>query len=208
MTVPLIFRPGRVALVVGDPSQEPVGMQEIYLHGAHDSAEHGALLAGYIKSAREWVEWYCGRALLEQTRVYKLDRFPASNRQLIELPGGSLFTGTNLVSIDYIDENGAAQTWAPAEFLVDQDHAPGRIGLAYQESWPTIRQWDLPVSISYDVGYGDNPGDVPEPLRTAISMIASELFERRETSIAGTIISEVPFDAKRLCNGERIRAQF
>lgn len=203
--VPRIFRPQRRSLVEGAPAREPVGLEVMKAHSAIEAAESDALIGGYIATAREMVEEMANRALITQTRIYKIDRFPPAAEQLIELPGGTL---QSVTSIQYVDENGATQTWGPSNYTVDTGHAPGRVGLAYQVSWPTVRPWDLPVTISYAVGYGDYPADVPEALRTAIQMIAAELFERREEGIVGVSIAEVPLHARRLVRGKRIRAYF
>ncbi len=203
--LPQIYRPARSSLAAGAPALEPVGIEVMKAHSRIENSASDALIAGYIATARELVEEMAGRALIIQTRVYRIDRFPLSTGQLIELPGGSLQAVT---SITYVDSDGATQTWAAANYIADTNHAPGRVGLAWGVSWPTIRQWGLPVTISYDVGYGDNPGDVPEKLRTAIQLIAAELFERREDAIAGTIITEVPLSARRLALSERIRPNF
>jgi uncharacterized phiE125 gp8 family phage protein len=203
--LPRIYRPARKSLIEGDPALEPVGIEVMKEHAVVADSDRDALIAGYIASAREEVEAMTNRALITQTRVYKIDRFPTSIQQLIELPGGTLQA---VSSIQYVDADGATQTWAASNYIADAGPDLGLVGLAYQKTWPTIRQWDLPVTISYAVGYGDDPGDVPEKLRTAIQLIAADLFARREDSNSGTIITEIPMSARRLARSERIRPAF
>ncbi len=201
----LIYRPARKSLIESSAALEPVDLEVMKAHSVVTDSDRDGLIAGYIATARELVEEMTGRALITQTRVYNIDRFPPSPYQVLDLPGGTLLAVT---SIEYVDTDGASQTWAAENYTVDKDHAPGRIGLAWSKSWPAIRRAWPPVTISYSVGYGPAPADVPEKLRTAIALIAAELFERREENVVGTTISKVSLDAKRLVRGERIRPNF
>ncbi len=196
-----IFRPHRWSLSKTAPAQEPVGIEEMKDWARVDDSDNDATIAGNIIAARRWVETLTHRALITQTFVYKISRFPGPITTVIELPGGKTQT---LTSIAYLDTDGDSQTWASANYIADLVSEPALVGLAYNISWPSIREWSLPITITYDAGYGDDPGDVPEELRTAIKIIAAELFENREDSIIGAPIASVPWGAKRLADPFRI----
>ncbi len=196
-----IFRPHRWSLSKTEPAQEPVGLEEMKDWARVDDADNDATIAGNIIAARRWVETFTHRALITQTFVYKTSRFPGPITTVIELLGGKTQT---LTSIAYLDTDGASQTWAAANYIADLVSEPALVGLAYSIDWPSIREWDLPITITYDAGYGDDPGDVPEELRTAIKIIAAELFENREDSIVGATIANVPWNAQRLADPFRI----
>ena len=197
----VIFRPYRWSLSKTDPAQEPVGLEEMKAWSREDSADNDATLAGNIIAARRWVEIFTQRALITQTLVFKIDSFPGPITTVIELPGGNT---QSVTSIAYLDTDGDSQTWASANYIADLVSQPGLVGLAYGADWPSIRAWSLPITITYSAGYGDDPGDVPEELRTAIKIIAAELYENREDSIVGAPIVGVPWGAKRLAEPYRI----
>ena len=196
-----IFRPHRWSLSKTEPAQEPIGLEEMKDWARIDDADSDATLSGNIIAARRWVETLTHRALITQTFIYKISRFPGPITTVIELPGGNTQT---LTSIAYLDADGDSQTWASANYIADLVSQPGLVGLAYNIDWPSIREWDLPITITYSAGYGDDPGDVPEELRTAIKIIAAELYENREDSIVGATIANVPWGAKRLADPFRI----
>ena len=196
-----IFRPNRWSLSKTDPAQEPVGLEEMKAHARIDDADNDATISGLIVAARRWVETLTHRALITQTFVYKIDRFPGPVTTVIELPGGNT---QSLTSIAYIDTNGDSQTWTASNYIADLVSQPALVGLAYDADWPNIREWDLPVTLTYSAGYGDDPGDVSEELRTAIKMLAAELYENREDSIVGVPIASVPWGVKFLADPFRI----
>lgn len=197
----VIFRPHRWSLGKIAPAQEPVGLEEMKSWARIDDADGDATISGNIVAARRWVETFTQRALITQTYTYKIDRFPGPITTVIELPGGNTQSVTTIV---YLDPDGNSQTWTASDYIVDETSEPAVIGLAYNIAWPSIREWDLPVTITYPAGYGDDPGDVPEELRTAIKIIAAELFENREDSMIGATIASVPWGAKRLAEPFRI----
>lgn len=196
-----IYRPIRWASAVTvEPAQEPVLFEEMKAHARVTGPEEEALLAGNIIAARRWVEGFTYRALISQTWTLKLGTVPSRDDALIELPGGRV---QSVTSITYTDADGATQTWDAANYTVDTDWEPGRVGLAYGEVWPTIREWGLPITITYVAGYGDDPSDVPEELRTAIRMVALELFENRQES-DDVSLNMVSWGAEKLASRYRI----
>ena len=196
-----IFRPHRWSLSKTAPAQEPVGLEEQKAWARVEDNDSDATILGNIIAARRWVETFTHRVLITQTCVYKIATFPGPITTVIELPGGAV---QSVTSIAYLDTDGASQTWDAANYITDLVSEPALIGLAYNIDWPSIRAWSLPVTLTYVAGYGDNPGDVPEELRTAIKIIAAELHENREDSIVGAPIMGVPWGAKRLAEPYRI----
>ena len=197
----VIFRPNRWSLSKTDPAQEPVGLEEMKAHARIDDVDSDATISGLIVAARRWAEKFTHRALITQAYVYKIDRFPGPVTTVIALPGGNT---QSVTSIAYIDTDGNSQTWASSNYIEDLVSEPALIGLAFDKDWASIREWDLPVTITYSAGYGDDPGDVPEELRTAIKIIAAELLDNREDSIIGPTVTGVPWSAKRLADPYRI----
>lgn len=207
---PLIWRPERWSLTSAAPSGEPLTTAQLKAHLYVSHANDDTIIAAYGKAARSHVEALTNRALVTQTRTLKLDRFPALTDHLIELPGGNI---QSVTSIQYVDANGDSQTWGASNYETDfgTDGGTGRVGLAFDKSWPTIRDHGLPVTITYVAGWasdGGSPEDfganVPEPLLTAVKMITADLYERREAATA-TEFQENHF-VRQLVSPYRIRS--
>ena len=196
-----IFRPNRWSLAKTVPTVEPVTLEQMKAHSRIDDFDDDALIDLQITAARRWVENFTHRALITQTYTYKIDSFPNSTTTVIELPGGNT---QSVTSIAYLDTNGDSQTWASANYITDLTSQPGLIGLAFNIAWPSIREWSLPITITYVAGYGDAPADVPAELQAAIKLVASELHENREESVMGSTVTSVQWSAQRLAEAYRI----
>ncbi len=46
--------------------------------------------------------------------------------------------------------------------------------------------------IAFTAGYGDEPTDVPAPIRQALTLLVAHWFERREPVVLGVGAQEVP----------------
>lgn len=197
----VIYRPRRLSVSKTDPAQEPVWLEEMKDWARIDHTDDDATVSGLIIAARRWVETFTQRALLTQTFTYKTDGFPRLSTDVFELPGGKVSTFTSIV---YLDTNGDSQTWSSSKYTTDLVSEPALVGLVYNEGWPSIREWDLPVTLTYDAGFGADPSDVPEELRTSIKIIVAELYENREETVVGTVVSKVPWTARALAEPYRI----
>ncbi len=94
-------------------------------------------------------------------------------------------------SVKYIDPTGAQQTLAATEYDVDTFSMPGRLRLAYGKSWPQTRdQWNA-VSIIYWVGWA--VADVPAPIKQAILLLVSQLYEHRTPEVIARAIVPIQF---------------
>lgn len=172
-------------IVTTAPTAEPVCVTEVknFLRIDHD--EDDTMLAAFIKTARVWVENYCSRALMTQTRQLKADCFPAS--AVISDFRAPLASVTSIV---YTDQNGDSQTLPTANYQVDTTSTPPRVGLNDGYSWPLtkINTFNT-VVITYVAG--DTPAEsVPTAIKEAIKRIVRGLFEgcsMDDAADAGTV---------------------
>lgn len=168
------------------PAAEPLTLAEAKAHLRVDSTSEDALITTLITVARQSAETFTRRALITQTWALKFDAFPDE----ITVPLPPL---QSVTSIGYVDSDGAAQTLATSGYQVNTDTQPGRIKPAYGARWPATRADTYgAVTVTFVAGYGAAGSAVPEPIRQAMLMQIGHMFERRETSIAGTIIAQVP----------------
>ena len=139
-----------------------------------------SLLTGIIQTAREYVEDITRRALLTQTWDYYLDRFPSEN--FIKLPFGNLASVTH---IKYTDSDSTETTMTVStDYIVETNgEGIGRIVLPYGVSWPTFTPYSSnPIVIRFVCGW-TTAALVPSKIRSAILLIASDLYENREGQI-------------------------
>lgn len=175
--------------LVTAPATEPWTVSELKTHLRIDISDDDTLLSGLLTAAREYVEEAARRALITQTWRLNLGTWPEGGEILLPRPPLQSVT-----SIVYKDSDGNSTTWSTSAYIVDTDSEPGRVVLAYGESWPSVTLLPAnPIIITYVAGYGDDATDVPGRLRRCISLLVGHWYENREGTVGGTIIREVPF---------------
>ena len=194
-------------LVTG-PTLEPVTLDEIKDHiriSTTVSATEDTLLLSFIKVARNWCEKYQSRSYLDQTWDMLIDTWPVGDIITVPLPPLQSVT-----YVYYYGTGGTANTMTASTYIVDTDGEPGRVALAYGETWPseTLRPING-VKVRFVCGYGSTASVVPDGVKEAIKLIVGDLYEHREDSdtwgqskiLADTTIT---YGVKGLLNLERL----
>jgi uncharacterized phiE125 gp8 family phage protein len=189
--------------VVTGPTLEPVSLLEFKAHSRRDDIDtDDGYLVGCLIEARQHIEKRTGRALMLQTFKMRIDYdWPRDTwrcRRRICLPKPPLYASSPITSITYVDTNGATQTLASNQYIVSQGDIEGVIEEAYGVTWPSVRCQMDAIEITFLAGYGTNPGDVPGPIRRAISLLASHFYENREATMVGTTVVELPLGVEAL----------
>ena len=175
-------------ILVTPPDVEPIGLDEVVDHLRLDGeASEDRRLRSFILSARHWAEEYLGYALITQTFDVRVDTF----NELGRVPRPPL---QSVTSIAYVDTDGNSQTVSSTVYVVDVDEQPGRIRLAFGESWPAHRAEPLAVTARIVAGYGDAPADVPETIRNAMLIRVGRFYEGREPMIIGATAHDTGAD--------------
>lgn len=177
-------------LVSVAPASEPVTLVEAKLHLKVENTADDDLITSLIKTARQWCEGYQNRSYITRTITLKTDRFP----NVFRLPRPQLLTVT---SIKYIDLNGVQQTLAASVYDLDLYSQPGRVALAYNQSWPSIRGDINSVEVIYTAGYGATAANVPDNIKAAIKLLVAHLYEHR-SAVCDAGLEEVPLAVKSL----------
>lgn len=141
--------------VITQPTVEPVSLAEVKTQLGIQTADTGsdAIITRRITEARIWAEDYMQRALVTQTQEVRGDCFPHSGDvygNAIALPFPNLLS---VVSIKYIDLNGAEQTISASDYVVDTYAPIGFVMPAYGLAWPYPRMQKNAVRIQYTCGY-------------------------------------------------------
>jgi uncharacterized phiE125 gp8 family phage protein len=190
---------------VTGPTLEPVSASEAKSHGRIDSSADDGDIAGYLITARETVERACSLAMMSQTWDLLIDnQWPLvydaqrCSGYRIEIPLAPLIS---VASITYVDTSGNTQTLASNQYRVLRTGLYNKRGVvvpAYGVSWPSVR-WQLEaVTVRFVSGFGTQPGDVPQPIRHAITLLASHYFENREPVNVGNSVTAVPMSIASL----------
>lgn len=162
------------------PTEEPLSLAEAKLSLRVDIDDDDNLILEYISAARQVVENLSGRALVTQTWRYTADYWWCGDLLLRPAPLATVTT------IKYYDLNGTQQTASSALYTVDTDHLPGRVALAYNQSWPSARVQPNSIEVIFTAGYGDAE-DVPLCAKQAIRYLVAHQYENREPVIVGSI---------------------
>lgn len=190
--------------LVTAPEKLPVTVAEAkaYARVEESSTEEDALFSSLIQAAVTLAESYLNRYLITQTHDLTLDCFPSSDIGVIYLPKSPV---QSITSITYVDDNGATQTWGASNYLLDGKQEPARLTTAYNISYPSIREQLNSVTIRHVVGYGTEPSNVPETIRTAIKLLVNEMFNSRQQMVYGVSVAEVSVTAERLLSIHRLQ---
>jgi uncharacterized phiE125 gp8 family phage protein len=170
-----------LALVTA-PALDPVSLSEAKSHCRIDTSESDGQIAAYLLAARQHVENVTGRRLIQQRWTLSLDRcwprdVDGCPRIVVPLP-----PLRSVESITYVDALGAPQTLAIDQYTVTKREIFSFIEPAFGVTWPTVRDQTAAIAVTFDCGYGTNPGDVPEPIRTAIQLHVEMLLDRDTAS--------------------------
>lgn len=172
------------------PVAEPVTWLECQEHLRLDDETDKTYVEALIAAAREYAEQATGRALMAQTWQLKRDAF---------WPGTLLLPCPPLVSVSsitYTDVDGNTQTADASLYTVDTSSEPGRVFLAYNQTWPTTRSIEDAVTVTYTAGYA-SASVVPQAIKQAIMILVAHWYANREPVTTGSM-AQVPMSAESL----------
>ena len=191
-----VYRHARV-VVVTEPDGEPVTWTEAKDHLRLTTTDEKPQVERLIKAARQRVEEDTGRALLTQTLDLYFDAVPCGTEDFW-LPRPTL---QSVTSVTTYDTSNTSSTFSSSSYLVDIASEPGRVVLNLANTWPVNLRAVNAAVIRVVAGYGDEPDDVPQPLRQAMLLLIGSMFEMREQVLvaqyAGQFI-ELPYGYKQL----------
>lgn len=150
-----------------------------------------------VITARERVEEDTWHQLINGTYVAKRRAFPKSSAPMV-LPYPPLGSVT---SIQYIDGDGATQTWATTEYTVDTKRHPGLVTLQFNKLYKTTRDEHDAVTATFVAGFGATGANVPNSLLHAVKLLVSDWWKNRAP------IGEDQRAYDRLINRYRYRAK-
>jgi uncharacterized phiE125 gp8 family phage protein len=153
-------------------SSEPLSLADAKLHLKVDTSDDDALITSQIVVARKWIELHCNKSLPQQTLKAYFDSTPPNGGKLL-LPQSPC---SSITSIEYIDTDGTTQTWASSLYTLDSVSVPARVYPAYGESWPSLRNENNSLIITYVAG----KTSVDEEITHAMKLMIGSLYMSRE----------------------------
>ncbi|WP_245458295.1 head-tail connector protein [Rhizobium leguminosarum] len=145
---------------------------------------------GMIDGADGWL----GRALVEQTWEYSIDRFPCSDERghagRVHIPLAPLMS---VSSVEYTASDGTSLAASGIRTFGDGSTLPGYVLPAVGTSWPSTLCEPESVRITFVAGYED----VPAGIKHAILLMVGHWYENREDVSDGKL-AEMPMASKAL----------
>lgn len=86
---------------------------------------------------------------------------------------------TSVSYIKYYNSSNTLTTMDSSDYVVDTYSEPGRIEIAYGQSWPDTYTRPSAVNIRFIAGYGATSAYVPDTIKDGIYLTLTHLFENR-----------------------------
>lgn len=184
---------------ISGPAQEPMSLAEAKDHLRETGADQDGLIAGYILSAREYVENATHRKMITQTLDFTIDHYwPCwAYRYRIDLPIAPV---ASITSISYVDTTGATQTLAADQYVAVLTGSVPYIEPAYGVTWPQVRCQGAAITVRFVAG--GTLSQVPNPLMQAMRMLIGHWYNVRE-SVGAVTTSEIPMGVEALMSPYR-----
>lgn len=156
------------------PSEYPVTLADVREYAAIDGTDNDTLIERLIRVATAHAEQLTGRQFVSAAWELYLDGFPTD----IILPKPPV---TSITSIEYYDSNNVKQTLSATNYNAAVECEPAMIFLADSAQWPTTKNKPDSVIVTFSAGYGA-AADVPDDVKQAITILAVQMFERRQAA--------------------------
>jgi len=196
-SIPLEFKRKQVT-VVEDSGVEPITLEELKIAARIDTVEENEYLESVIKATRLTCEKWLGRTLIEKTLRLTMSLW----EQPMALPKAPAIS---ITSIKTLDDYGAGTLIDPSEYYLSENKDPGFIYTP--GSAPTGGRAHMGIEVIYKAGYGPEPEDVPSPLRQAILLWSTDIYENRIPAQGASVtlaLEVIPSNVKRLLSQFRV----
>ena len=174
-----------LALTSG-PAEEPVTVSEAKAHLRIDGSAEDILIASLIVTSRLHVEAALGLALITQGWRLTLDRWPEEGQ--VRFP---LRPIRSVTSVTVLDEDGTPSVVSSADYLLDGQALRPRL-IPRDGKWPPPGQRANGIEIAFAAGIGDEPEDIPQPIRHAILLLVAHWYEHRDPLEIGGAGAAIP----------------
>jgi uncharacterized phiE125 gp8 family phage protein len=187
----------RALEVIEHPAVEPVTLTEAKAQCRVDGTEEDSHIQMLVAAARRYVEKGQAVSLIDTRWAMRLDGFP----DRIELPLGN-FSPTasrGQAIIQYITADGStAELKSGEDFSLEKFRRPAVLSPLPSASWPTCKQQDGAVCVSWWAGYGEDATKVPATYKSIILTLVATWYMHREAVSMGAAANRVPFSVEAM----------
>lgn len=162
-------------------------------HIRRDITDDATTIDAYLESATDFAEQYQNRCLCQAEWEASYDYFPAT----FYLPVPPLFS---VDEITYVDTAGVTQTLDADVYVVDAISQPGRVALAFGQTWPSTQSQIGSVTVAFTAGYASE-SLIPARARQAIRMLTAHMYEHRGDEAAA---STIPVGVMELLDADKL----
>jgi uncharacterized phiE125 gp8 family phage protein len=174
------------------PAVGPVSLEEAKDRvGAAEFDDDDRKIESYLDAAVAYIERF-GQALITQTWKVNLCGWPCDG---IRLPLGPV---QSITTIKYYNSVNSQATLSAANYALYTDALGAYIGWLHGYSVPNLYPRADAIEATFVAGYGNQPKDVPAPIRHAILMLVGHWYENREMVNVGQTVTEVPLGVTAL----------
>lgn len=176
-------------VLVQGPQVEPLTRTEVRKHlNLSDTTDTmSTYLDSLIVTVREQMERYLNRTLITQQWKVFYDNW--CEEMLIPFP-----VLQSVQSVKYYDLEGTLITVTQSDYLwVVTTEDPGRLIRKYDAVYPEV-EYGRPdaIEISFTCGYGDAATAIPAPIKHAMKLWITNLYEHRGDVVVGNTVGEIP----------------
>lgn len=134
-------------ITITAPAAEPIALSVAKAQCDIDDGltDWDVAVQSLIKAARSHVESVTNRRLVTQVLRASMPALPCR----IDLHSPA----RKVASVTYLDDAGASQTLASADYVVDLADLPANITRAYAATWPCTYEHPAAVTVNYTAGY-------------------------------------------------------
>jgi len=169
------------------PAAEPISLAEAKAHLRIDADDEDQLLTSLIVAARSLVERALALALVTESWSLYLDSWPRSGAIALPIAPVQAVAAVRIYDPDDTPTDVSSGTYA-----VDVLSDPARLVLSSGAAQLMPARRLNGFEVAFTAGYGDEAGDVPEPIRQALKLLVAHWFEHREPVVLGQLAQEVP----------------
>jgi uncharacterized phiE125 gp8 family phage protein len=174
------------SILLTPPAVEPITLADAKAYLRVDNSDDDAVINALIAGARGHIEAQTRGALITQSWRLVRDAWPGDGRIAVVPSPLRQITAARVYRLD-----GTTQALDLQSFVSDIAATPAII---------SFLSWSLPVpgrpaagiEIDVEVGYGDAPSDVPDPLRQAIKVLVAHWYENRGLIALGQTLAVLP----------------
>lgn len=162
----------RITKLDSPTAQLPITINTFKQHARWDLDIEDPLIQLYMQAATEWAEEQTRRAIMQRNYLVVRDQFPTT---IWSLPLGYV---DSITSVKYLDSDGAEQTWASANYVID--NASNHEARLYPKpgfSFPTIGDYLSAARVTLVAGW--SAVNVPYTIREALLLKTASFFDVR-----------------------------